>query len=91
MRLVAEGDVVVCHNTWTGTYGGTAFRGVTTPQGKLFSVDHIHIYRLAEGMIAELWDVRDDRGRSAINRTPKAVRTQIKLGAPASSPSGLAP
>jgi len=70
VRLVAEGDVVVCHNTWTGTYGGTAFRGVTTPQGKLFSVEHIHIYRLAEGKIAEHWVVRDDRGRSAINRTP---------------------
>jgi predicted ester cyclase len=62
LRLVAEGDVVVCHNTWTGTYGGTAFRGVTTPQGKSFSVEHIHVYRLAEGKIAEHWVVRDDLG-----------------------------
>jgi predicted ester cyclase len=62
LRLVAEGDVVVCHNAWTGTYGGTAFRGVTTPQGKSFSVEHIHVYRVAEGKIAEHWVVRDDLG-----------------------------
>jgi predicted ester cyclase len=62
LRLVAEGDFVVCHNTWTGTYGGTMFRGVPTPQGKSFSVEHIHIYRLADGKIAEHWVVRDDLG-----------------------------
>ena len=62
LRLVAEADFVVCHNTWTGRYGGTAFRGVTTPEGKRFSVEHIHIYRLAEGKIAEHWVVRDDLG-----------------------------
>ena len=60
LRLVAEADFVVCHNTWTGTYGGTAFRGVTTPQGNRFSVEHVHIYRLAEGKITEHWVVRDD-------------------------------
>jgi len=62
LRLVADGDFVVCHNTWTGTYGGTAFRGVTTLPGGSFSVEHIHIYRLAEGKIAEHWVVRDDLG-----------------------------
>jgi predicted ester cyclase len=62
LRLVAEGDFVVCHNTWAGTYGGMAFRGVATPQGKSFSVEHIHIFRLAEGRIAEHWVVRDDLG-----------------------------
>ena len=62
LRLVAEADVVVCHNRWTGTYGGAAFRGVTIPKGKRFSVEHIHIYRLAEGKIAEHWVVRDDLG-----------------------------
>lgn len=45
-----------------GHIRGTAFRGVTTPQGKRFSVEHIHIYRLAEGKIAEHWVVRDDLG-----------------------------
>jgi predicted ester cyclase len=62
LRLVAEGDFVVCHNKWAGTYGATAFRGVTTTEGGRFSVEHIHIYRLAEGKIAEHWVVRDDLG-----------------------------
>jgi predicted ester cyclase len=62
LRLVAEDDFVVCHNSWTGTYGGTVFRGVTTPEGNRFSVEHIHVYRFAEGRIAEHWVVRDDLG-----------------------------
>jgi predicted ester cyclase len=34
LRLIAEGDFVVCHNTWSGSYGGTMFRGLATPAGK---------------------------------------------------------
>ena len=59
-ELIAEGDFVVCHNSWSGTYGGRVFRGVPTPEGKSFSVEHIHIYRLEDGRIAEHWVVRDD-------------------------------
>jgi predicted ester cyclase len=62
LRLTSEGDFVVCHNTWTGTYGGKVFRGVPTPEGERFSVQHVHIYRLSEGRIAEHWVVRDDLG-----------------------------
>jgi predicted ester cyclase len=60
LRLVAEDDLVVCHNRWSGTYRGTVFRGVATQGGERFSVEHIHIYRIAEGRIAEHWVVRDD-------------------------------
>jgi len=60
LRLLAESDYVVCHNRWSGTYGGTVFRGVATPTSERFSVEHIHIYRLKEGRIAEHWVVRDD-------------------------------
>lgn len=60
LRLLAEGDFVVCHNRWTGTYGGTIFRGVPTPKDRRFSVEHIHIYRINDGRIAEHWVVRDD-------------------------------
>ena len=59
-RLIAEGDFVVCHNTWTGTYGGEVFRGVPTSPGRRFSVEHVHIYRLTDRRIAEHWVVRDD-------------------------------
>jgi len=62
IRLIAEGDFVVCHNTWSGTYGGDVFRGIPTVEGSRFSVEHVHIYRLTEGRIAEHWVVRDDLG-----------------------------
>ena len=62
LRLIAEGDFVVCHNTWSGTYGGKVFRGVPSPQGKRFSVEHVHIYRITDDRIAEHWVVRDDLG-----------------------------
>jgi predicted ester cyclase len=62
VRLIAEDDFVVCHNTWSGTYGGKVFRGVSTPEGERFSVEHVHIYRISDGRIAEHWVVRDDLG-----------------------------
>lgn len=61
IRLLADGDFVVCHNAWSGTYGGKVFRGVRTPAGK-FAVEHIHIYRVDDGKLAEHWVVRDDLG-----------------------------
>jgi predicted ester cyclase len=61
-RLIVEDDFVACHNTWSGTYHGGSFRGIATPSGGRFSVDHIHIYRIAAGQIAEHWVVRDDLG-----------------------------
>jgi predicted ester cyclase len=60
VRLLAEGDFVVCHNRWSGTYGGTVFRGVPISKDGRFSVEHVHIYRISEGRIAEHWVVRDD-------------------------------
>ena len=60
LNLIEEGDFVVCHNRWSGTYGGTMFRGIPTPEGKSFSVEHLHIYRVIGGRIAEHWVVRDD-------------------------------
>jgi predicted ester cyclase len=45
------------------------FRGINTrdwmghpPTGKSFVVDHIHIYRLEGGRVAEHWGTRDDLG-----------------------------
>jgi predicted ester cyclase len=60
VRLIAEGDFVVCQNTWSGTYGGKGFRGLPTPEGERFSVEHVHVYRLSDQRIAEHWVVRDD-------------------------------
>ena len=62
VRMIAEGEFVVCHNTWAGTYGGKVFRGVSTPDDERFSVEHVHVYRISDGRIAEHWVVRDDLG-----------------------------
>jgi predicted ester cyclase len=62
LKLIAEDDLVVCHNRWSGTYQGAVFRGIPSPLGKRFSVEHIHIYRIADSRLAEHWVVRDDFG-----------------------------
>jgi predicted ester cyclase len=62
LRLIAEEDLVVCHNRWSGTYGGTIFRGFPTSPGERFSVEHVHIYRITDNRLAEHWVLRDDLG-----------------------------
>ena len=62
LKLITSGDLVVCHNRWSGTWGASIFRDVATPSGKRFSVEHIHIYRVESRQLAEHWVVRDDLG-----------------------------
>ena len=56
-HLIAEGDMVVLHMTWTGTQKGE-FMGVP-PTGKSISIDVIDIIRIAEGQFVEHWGVMD--------------------------------
>ncbi len=58
--MIAEGDMVACRITVSGTHDGD-FQG-TPPTGKRFSVDHVHWHRLADGKLVERWAVRDDLG-----------------------------
>jgi predicted ester cyclase len=60
LRLFAAADLVLCHNRWSGTWNGTVFRGVPTPSGKHFSVEHMHVYRVQNRQLVEHWVVRDD-------------------------------
>lgn len=60
LKLIAEGCGLP--HRWSGTYGGTIFRAIATPQGERFSVEHLHLYRMSDGRIAEHWVVRDDLG-----------------------------
>ena len=60
LRLFSEADFVLCHNRWSGTWNGTVFRGVPTPPGKRFSVEHMHVYRVENRQLLEHWVVRDD-------------------------------
>ena len=60
--LVAEGEYVVALMTITRTLHEQlhAF-GLTFPaSGSSYTVQHIHIYRVAGGLIREHWAVRDD-------------------------------
>ena len=60
LDLLADGDRVAVRTMWSGTYRGDQFRGVRTPTPGAFSHEHIHIYRLVDGKLAEHWVVRDD-------------------------------
>ena len=62
LNLIECDDMVTLHNRWSGTYGGTVFRGIPTSPGNHFAVEHIHIYRMIGHRIAEHWVVRDDLG-----------------------------
>ena len=56
-HLIAEGDEVVLHMTWTGTQKGE-FMGVP-PTGKSISINVIDIIRIADGKFVEHWGVMD--------------------------------
>ncbi|MEY2468093.1 MAG: hypothetical protein QOF21_791 [Actinomycetota bacterium] len=58
--VLVDGDRVAVRATWSGTYGGPQFRGVPIAKPGAFSAEHIHIYRVAYGKLAEHWVVRDD-------------------------------
>ena len=58
--MIAEGDMVACRITVSGTQDGE-FQG-NPPTGKRFSVDHVHWHCLADGKLVERWAVRDDLG-----------------------------
>ena len=57
---IAEGDKVVTRKTFYGTHRGE-FRGVP-PTGKQVGIDIIDIVRIANGQIAEHWNVTDWMG-----------------------------
>ncbi len=58
--MIAEGDMVACRLTVTGTHDGD-FRG-SPLTGRRFFSDHVHWHRLADGKLVERWAVRDDLG-----------------------------
>jgi steroid delta-isomerase-like uncharacterized protein len=58
--LLVDGNRVAVRITWAGTYGPGPFRGVNVEEQRAFAVEHIHIYRVAHGQLAEHWVVRDD-------------------------------
>jgi steroid delta-isomerase-like uncharacterized protein len=59
-RLVSEGDLVVVHDHVKGTHQGDF--GPVAATGKPVSVEFIHIFRFADGRIAERWGLIDVMG-----------------------------
>jgi steroid delta-isomerase-like uncharacterized protein len=58
--LVAEGDLVVARWTISGTHSGVW--GDVAPTGRNIRFTGVNFFRLADGKIAEMWNVRDDWG-----------------------------
>lgn len=64
--LLQEGDTVICEVTMSGTHLGDfplipPLQGPTlTPNGRKFSVKHIHRFRMKDAKIVEHFAVRDD-------------------------------
>lgn len=58
--VLIDGDRVAVRITWSGTYGAAQFRGLPIAAPGFFTAEHIHIYRVAGGKLAEHWVVRDD-------------------------------
>jgi steroid delta-isomerase-like uncharacterized protein len=59
-ELVAEGDKVVAHWTWTGTHTGE-FMGIP-PTGRQIAIAGISIHRFADGQFVESWASYDSLG-----------------------------
>ena len=69
LNSVAEGEWVVVRCTYSGTHRGTSRFPVdggmlvgVQPTGRTFEVQHIHMYRVLDGKIAEHFANRDDIG-----------------------------
>jgi predicted ester cyclase len=58
--LIAEGDRVVAHIPYEGTFTNPIF-GIA-PTGRRAIVDEMVIFRIADGKIAEAWEVYDEAG-----------------------------
>jgi predicted ester cyclase len=58
--LVAEGDLVVAHMPYSGTFT-KPIMGVA-PTGRFAYVDEMVIFRLEDGKVAQAWEVYDECG-----------------------------
>jgi steroid delta-isomerase-like uncharacterized protein len=60
LTLVAEGDCVVAHMPYQGTFRQPLFG--TPPTGRFARVDEVVIFRIEQGLVAEAWEVYDEAG-----------------------------
>ena len=60
LALVAEGDLVVAHMPYQGTFEQPLFG--TAPTGQFARVDEMVMFRIANGKVAQAWEVYDEAG-----------------------------
>jgi steroid delta-isomerase-like uncharacterized protein len=58
--ILAEGDMVAARWTMAGTHTGSW--GNVQPTGKQARFSGVNIFRIENGMVAEIWNHRDDLG-----------------------------
>jgi steroid delta-isomerase-like uncharacterized protein len=58
--MIAEGDLVAAHMPYSGTF--TKPVAGIAPTGQFARVDEMVIFRIADGRIAEAWEVYDEAG-----------------------------
>ncbi len=76
-ELLAEGDVVACRSTMTGTHLGHL--GLVPPgldaTGRRIEVAHMHFFRFADGRVSDLWHLWDTPGLlRQLGASPQATR-----------------
>jgi steroid delta-isomerase-like uncharacterized protein len=76
-ELLAEGDVVACRSTMTGTHLGHL--GLVPPgldaTGRRIEVSHMHFFRFADGRVSDLWHLWDTPGLlRQLGASPQATR-----------------
>ena len=88
--VVAEGDLVVVHNTMSGRHTGVAtiygpdggIEQAMPPTGKRFATTQTHWFRLRDGLVVEHWANRDDQGTAMqLGWIPPSLRYLVKMGA----------
>lgn len=80
-ELIAEDDWVACRITAEGRHNAkppipfdSGIYQLLEPQGRTFSFQHIHMFRLEDGKIKEHWANRDDLGAAkqlGLNLSPE--------------------
>ena len=68
-ELVAEGDWVACRATVAGKHSaqpsrpvGSGVYNLARPSGQAYVIQHLHLFKIVDGLIVEHWANRDDLG-----------------------------
>ncbi|MDG7023493.1 MAG: ester cyclase [Nitrososphaerota archaeon] len=84
-KMIAAGDWVVCRMMVNGRHRvspsvpfDSGIYNVTKPDGRPFTAQHIHMYRIVDGKIKEHWANRDDLG--AARQLGMELREKKKQG-----------